>query len=299
MPIAYSTYDTLSLELSETGPDGPDAYTLPVLAKIPRIELAKTAGEAPQDQAKVDTAHPTASSPKSSVASLASTVFEVRADSARAISLGDAAPRVTVAPTTENPAVAPAVVTRIDTPIVVEPEKSESPNNHTDEAVLPFDEPEGLIGLLLRAESLVAPYSQMIVLLTLLIATALAVLLLRGQPAAIDDRLQSLTPATDAVAQAPPITSDTTLQPADQSDPTPQVAARVRGPIGVRSTTNLQGQITGVAPLEPYRETSEVRFAQRPLPKPSMPSDPSVISERPNVPRLSHNIQPSQEPATR
>ncbi|MEN1680413.1 MAG: hypothetical protein AAGJ46_12540 [Planctomycetota bacterium] len=262
----YTSFDTLSLEWGDTTPDASPAplAPLPVLARVPAVD-AKPDG--PALSAPRVTAIPAGTQASPSV-------IEVHAIEALSPpALGAAAPPPPSAPPrpqTPPPPVLPEPARPgEDRPL---PELPETDTEHQPLAThrefrvdpspsqpgktsagRPNDN-DGWITALLRAEAAVAPYSQIIVLLTLLAAAGLTVLLLRGDAS----RFDTGTPAPATTRPVEPsyaqLTPATTPHPSPRSEPVAAADGQhiaVRGPVGVRRAPAAAPSLEPQPPASP------------------------------------------------
>lgn len=192
MPGAYSTFDTLSMELGEVGPPGLVAPTkpLPVLARISRIDLSRDAAEAHH---QVEAAH-AAAGPKYPKLLPGATSFVIRTDveepSVNEDEADESGGQESGVGECEAAVVEDAIVEEIVVEeVVVEPAIAKSAEPAPEEKVSSAElaplaaQPQAAswVDTLVRVEAAVAPYSQIIVLITLLAAASLTLVLLRGQ----------------------------------------------------------------------------------------------------------------------
>ena len=343
MPGAYTSFDTLTLELgerelSERRPVGRTMGELPLLARLPLVTEEETPGE-PTTYRHVDAAHTLPPSPKTTnlpglIQSQASSIFEVRADQPAAIAVvepgtndpGSIEPaNAPLAPAKEAPEPpteqAPPVAPEFNSFGLAPADRLIAADEFSDQILPPaprrsgqqaVDEPTGLIGVLLRLEAIIAPHSQIIVLLTLLAAAGLTVMLLSGSNATLESGPTS-PPVADAsqpsIASNQPVPrlADLAGEPYHESAvPTsrPQAAAgqpSARGPVGVPVRAMASAGVSQAQPLQPHRELNSsspptVRTALTPLPYPA--TEPATAGQAPAdrpIARLTGRIDSQQQ----
>lgn len=264
----YTSFDTLSLEWGDSNPEAAPAplAPLPVLARVPEVNARPPAAS----ETDVKAAKPNSQGGFPGGLSAAASVIEVHSVEALAPPTlsATAPPAPTPRPQTPPPPIFPK-----PTEPGEEPRPSELPETDLDRPSVddPLEEPSGVgvdrgiridspavkaeparsvgrlesadddrwITALLRAEAAVAPYSQVIVLLTLLAAAGLTVLLLRGDASRFDTGTptHASEPAKPAYAQTTSTAAAEAALPAEPSVAPPeasQFAVRATGPIGVR-----------------------------------------------------------------
>jgi len=329
MPGAYTSFDTLTLELgerelSERRPLGQTTGELPLLARLPRVAEQLTA-EQNATYRHIDAAHTQPPSPKTPglpalIQALAASIYEVRSDQPAAIAIAEPlevdAPDAAPTPAFTQPAPAKKDHDSSNPPPTVEPELNlvglaPAEQRQTSDAALAgpmsdepmfnepalerpafegptfapprpaaepiVNEPTGLLGVLLRLEAVIAPYSQIIVLLTLLAAAGLTVILLRGSDASIESG-PAAAPVSDTYQ---PVIANQSPTPrlADLADSAPGKGMPANSPSAASPATatgpiGLPVNLAQAQPLEPHREPdtaarAPVRTALAPLPYPT------------------------------
>lgn len=309
MPGAYSTFDTLSLELGDSDPFGlvNSGGSLPVLARIPRIEIEGSGAT----HSHVEAAHEVIPPPKMQAVNIADSFFAIDTLTTETPSLAiqsqpTAKQTQLTAPPVYAPAPAPAPAPAQSTETVLLSPAVEQPAATRDRVDTEEDWPSALLQL----EAAIAPYSQLIVLLTLIIAAGLTMLLFRTQPVKLDDgadqpanNASTIAATTEAPAFVAPdpqasqtkdaaqvASQPTVLQVQQPSAPVLQPPISARGPAGIASVT----------PVQPHRESAQAqtspnaRVAQADAPGAGYPTTDD--SQRPMA-RLSNRVLPYQQQA--
>ena len=277
MPGAYTTFDTLSLELGELDPGTLAAplAPLPVLACLPEVVVSPSADLAPANR-HVDSAHSASSSPTQPAATPeAPTSFEYRTDAPVekllapikapiAKPVAEPTSQPTSRPPTQPPPAAPG--TTAPTPTETNITRIDPPIQAGIPASVAIDEPQpAWLESLLKVEAAIAPYAQIIVLITLLGAVSLALVLLRGGNARLDSgEVTPTSPLGITLAGEPPQTATVgQLEAASTGEQSTLPAASkptVKGPVGVSPTAVAEAppitpvKTIEVNPIEPLRE---------------------------------------------
>lgn len=253
MPGAYSTFDTLSLELGESDPFGlvNSGGSLPVLARIPRIEISGPQGT----HSHVEAAHEVVPPPKMSPASLADSFFAIDTLTADAQTPDAVAPAKQATRSANPPA--PKGPTPEAPPLYVPTTASDRVlSQDSSPAADPSKQQDDWPSALLQLEAIIAPYSQLIVLLTLILAAGLTMLLFRTGPTKVQEGVDSPTAGAAAFAEAQPTPINAAPAPqaiATVSEPTGQPGPALQPPT-IAKGPGAMARSQAVRPLEPHRE---------------------------------------------